>query len=126
MTRENKSSKQSLVTSAQMMVFLLDLTKLGHESLTFRSLTGLQTVVEIRSTKKRGRSRVLLATNLQMAARLTTALLQAKRIPEARGAKARNAGVYSPKSFNKTFNKHRKRSTSRTPQTWKCFDKFLN
>jgi hypothetical protein len=45
-----------------------------------------------------------------MPARLTTALLQAKRIPEATGAKARNAGVYLPKSFNK----HRKRSTSPT------------
>jgi len=106
MRRENKSSNQSLVTSAKMMVFLLDLTKLGDESLTFRSLTELQTVVEVRNTKKRSRLRVLRATNLQMAARLTTALLQAKLIPEATGAKARNAGVYSPKSSNKSFNKH--------------------
>jgi hypothetical protein len=45
MRRENKSSKRSLVTRAKMMVLLLDLTKLGDESLTFRSLTKLQTVV---------------------------------------------------------------------------------
>jgi hypothetical protein len=102
MRRDNKS----LVTREKMMVLLLDLTKLGDKSLTFRSLTELQTVVEIRNTKKRSRFRVLLATNLQMTARLTTALLQAKRIPEATGAKARNAGVYSPKSSNKYFNKH--------------------
>jgi hypothetical protein len=45
MRRENKSSKRSLVTRAKIMVLLLDLTKLGDESLTFRSLTELQTVV---------------------------------------------------------------------------------
>ncbi len=115
-----------------MMVFLLDLTKLGDEALTFRSLTELQTVVEIRNTKKRSRLRVLLATNLQMVARLTTALLRAKRIPEPTGPAAENQSLGSVQKHEMQASIHRNPSTNIEivqqflPQTWKCFDKFLN
>jgi hypothetical protein len=67
-----------------------------------------------------------------MAARLTTALLQAKRIPEATGPPVENQSLGSVQKHEMQASIHRNPSTNIEsvqqilPQTWKCFDKFLN
>jgi hypothetical protein len=71
-----------------------------------------------------------------MAAHLTTALLQVKRIPEPTGPTAENQSLGSVQKHEMQASIYRNPSTNPStniesvqqilPQIWKCFDKFLS